>query len=99
MAADKPNGLYSMKEQLGLKSLNRRTFLSRSAHGAALGALGPVLAARRAWSANDRLGMAVIGLRGIGYSHLKRILSRPDTVCLAVCDVDAEFRERAAETV
>ena len=67
-----------------LKSLTRRTFLSRSARGAALGALGPVLAARRAWSAKDRLGMAVIGLRGIGYGHLKRILSRPDTVCVVV---------------
>ncbi len=67
-----------------LKSLSRRTFLSRSARGAALGALVPVLAARRAWSANDRLGMAVIGLRGIGFSHLKRILARPDTVCLVV---------------
>ena len=43
-----------------------------------------MLAARRAWSANDRLGMAVIGLRGIGYGHLKRILARPDTVCLVV---------------
>ena len=82
-----------------LNPLTRRTFLSRSARGAALGALGPVLAARRAWSANDRLGMAVIGLRGIGFSHLKRILSRPDTDCLAVCDVDAEFRQRAAATV
>ena len=43
--------------------------------------------------------MAVIGLRGIGFSHLKRILSRPDAVCLAVCDVDQEFRQRAAATV
>ena len=82
-----------------MNTLSRRTFLSRSASGAALGALGPVLAGRRAWSANDRLGMAVIGLRGIGFSHLKRILSRPDTVCLAVCDVDREFRRRAAATV
>ena len=47
-----------------MKSLTRRTFLSRSARGAALGALGPVLAARRAWSANDRVGLAVIGVRG-----------------------------------
>ena len=82
-----------------LKPLTRRNFLSRSARGAALGALGPVLATRRVWSANDRLGMAVIGLRGIGNSHLKRILERPDTDCLAVCDVDVEFQERAAATV
>ncbi|MYC81336.1 MAG: Gfo/Idh/MocA family oxidoreductase [Acidobacteria bacterium] len=82
-----------------MNQLTRRTFLSRSARGAALGALSPVLAARRAWSANDRLGMAVIGLRGIGFSHLKRILAGPDTDCLAVCDVDREFRERAVETV
>ena len=82
-----------------LKPLTRRNFLSRSARGAALGALAPVLATRRVWSANDRLGMAVIGLRGIGNSHLKRILARPDTDCLAVCDVDVEFQERAAATV
>ena len=77
-------------------SVTRRTFLSRSARAAAL---APVLATRQAWSANDRLGMAVIGLRGIGNSHLKRILARPDADCLAVCDVDQEFRQRAAETV
>ncbi len=82
-----------------LKSLTRRSFLSQSVQGATLGALSPFLSAGSSWSANDRLGLAVIGVRGIGYGHLKRILSRPDTVCLAVCDVDREFLQRAGATV
>ena len=61
--------------------LSRRD-LVKAAAGAALLAPGRVL------GANDRVRVAVVGLRGRGLDHIKKIRETPDVELAAVVDVD-----------
>jgi predicted dehydrogenase len=77
-----------------MSKLTRRDFLSGTALAAASAALGPAarataspLPARRA-GANEKLRMAVIGVRGRGDAHLGAWLKAPDVEVAAVCDID-----------
>ena len=53
----------------------------------------------RGRSVNDRLGVAVMGARGRGKSHLAFFASRRDTRVLYVCDVDSMVGSLRAEQV
>lgn len=82
------------------KNLTRRDFLSSSAAAAAT--LGPLAASgstRRRFAANDRVSCAVIGVRGMGHTHVKMLCGEPGAEVAAICDVDREMAERAAQTV
>lgn len=78
--------------------LDRRDFLSESAFLAAAAALAPAAgslsaaekaAAARKGSANDRLRVAVVGVRGRGMSHVEGFTNRHNCVVTTVCDADS----------
>ncbi len=50
-------------------------------------------------SVNEQLGVAVVGVRGRGNSHLNFFSSRRDTRLLYVCDVDSQVGSRRAQQV
>jgi len=53
--------------------------------------------ARQSRSANDRLGVAIVGVRGRGQSHINAFAGRQDTHVLYLCDPDEQIgRQRAA---
>ena len=61
--------------------LDRRDLLK----GAVVASL---LAPSRVLGANDRVRVAVIGLRGRGFDHIKRLKELPNVEIAAVCDID-----------
>ena len=68
--------------------MERRTFIMAG------GAL-----ALRAYGANDRINLAVIGVGGRGTSHLGMIAKQPNANIAAVCDVNQAQTERASARV
>ena len=73
-----------------MREFSRRSFLRRAAAGVALAAPGVnrLAAFGRERGANDTIGVAVIGLRGRGQSHLHSIATTKGLRLVAVCDVD-----------
>ena len=61
--------------------LNRRDML-KAAAGAAL------LVPQRVLGANDRVRVAVVGLRGRGLDHLRKVKDTPGVELAAVVDID-----------
>jgi predicted dehydrogenase len=81
--------------------LTRRDFLIRSASAVAAGVVGPsVLNEIKAFTgragANDRINVALVGCRGMGWSNLNDFLIHPDVDCVALCDIDKNILERRA---
>ena len=78
-----------------MSKLNRRTFLAGAGVGAASLALGR---ASKAAGPNDRVRVAVVGVRGRGRSHVSAFSNNKNTVVAALCDVDArQFAEPARQ--
>jgi len=82
--------------------INRRQFLDNSARlglGAAAGASLMTLAGRAsATTANDKLALAIVGIRGRGQSLAADFAARPDCHVAWLCDVDASlFESRVAQ--
>lgn len=72
----------------------RRSFLAASLAGAAT-----LCTNRGVLGANDRLGVAVIGVNGMGHVHVRNLAARSDVRLVALCDVDPAVLARAAKTV
>ncbi len=72
--------------------INRREFLKTSAKtGAGLAALGGIsfiTHPERVFGANDRVRVAVCGLHGQGFEHVKEYSKIPNAEIAAACDVD-----------
>jgi predicted dehydrogenase len=72
--------------------VSRRDFLQTgmksSASLAALGSMSFITQPDRVWGANDRVRVAVIGVRGQGFTHIKGYAALPNTEVAAICDVD-----------
>jgi len=70
--------------------VDRRDFLRTGIQcGAGLAALGGVtILPTRVWGANDRVRIAVVGIRGQGGEHLKGFGAVRDAEIAAVCDID-----------
>jgi predicted dehydrogenase len=52
---------------------------------------------RKRISPNDKIGVGAIGINGMGWSDLNAMLkANPDTVCTAICDVDASVLSKRA---
>jgi predicted dehydrogenase len=66
----------------------RRTFLQASGVTA--------LAATRAWAANDRINIAIVGVGGRGRDHINQYAKLGDARIYALCDVDQANLERGA---
>ena len=82
----------------------RREFLDRAAILAAVAAAGPALAAPRAEKskakgANDKLRVAVVGVRSRGINHLNGYLGKNNVEVAAVCDADEGVIGKAMELV
>src|ERR1700694_445690 len=69
--------------------MNRRNFIQSSAIALASG-----MTAR---GANDRINVAVIGVRGRGRDHITSYSKIPDARVAAVCDIDQAQIERAVQ--
>ncbi len=71
-----------------MSDVNRRTFLASAGSGAAALAMGR---GARAAGPNDRLNVAVVGIRGRGGSHISAFSDHKDTTVVALCDVDSRL--------
>ncbi|MFZ9661820.1 MAG: Gfo/Idh/MocA family protein [Chitinophagaceae bacterium] len=53
---------------------------------------------KRRISPNEKIGVGAIGINGMGWSDLNAMLkNNPDTVCTAICDVDASVLKKRAD--
>ena len=86
-----------------MTELTRRQFLEQGlAAAAATGFLYPHVAAaeeKPPRSANERLSVAVIGVRGRGQSHARAFADRPDCQVAYVCDADRSVGAGYAKTL
>lgn len=71
--------------------MQRRDFLSAAAALAAAGATRG--------SPADQVSLAVIGVNGIGHSHVRNLVKRADARISTICDIDQSVAERAGQTV
>ena len=86
---------------------NRRQFLEDSMLAAAAAVtsnpagdlLGGELCRDQSRSPNERLGIATVGVRGRGGSHIGAFAGRPDADVLYVCDVDRQVGEKRIQEV
>src|SRR5215472_9731902 len=69
---------------------NRRNFLKAGAGVAALSLVHP----ERVLGANDRVRLAICGLRGRGLDHIKRFSQVSGVEIAAVCDIDENVISR-----
>ncbi|HUX10648.1 MAG TPA: Gfo/Idh/MocA family oxidoreductase [Terriglobia bacterium] len=82
--------------------ISRREFLKSSAMTgaglAAMGGLGLVGAPGRVLGANERVRVAVCGVRGRGFDHIRGFSRLPNVEVAAICDVDENVaRKRMAD--
>jgi len=70
-----------------------------AAAAAAASSAQPLRAQERAVSANDKIGVAVIGVRGQGNSHIQSFLGDPRCEILCIVDADMQFAQQRAEEV
>jgi predicted dehydrogenase len=73
--------------------LTRRNFIKAPAAAALAGA--PAFLS--AQSANDQVRVGMIGVGGRGTTLLRRVVQSPNVRIVAICDIDPEARDRAAE--
>src|SRR5688500_1905338 len=74
--------------------MGRRRFLQNGAFG-----LGSLLASRPiAWAgAANRVRIAVVGINGMGRSHIRAFSQLPDVEVAAICDVDENLFPKVIE--
>ena len=82
--------------------LTRRSFLKKSSAAVALGMAHslfvPDSVAASKISANDKIRVALIGCRSMGWADLSDFMRYPEVDCVALCDVDRNIlQNRAAE--
>jgi len=85
----------------GSKSVSRREFLKSSAAVAGAAFAWPTIVPSSVFGAaapSNRLTMGCIGLGGQGSGNMKGFNAKKDCAVVAVCDVDADHREKARET-
>ncbi len=75
----------------------RRQFLQAATAGATAVALGG--SARAGRSAADKIVLGIIGPGGMGMAHVTQLCERPDVAIAAVCDVDEQRLQTAADHV
>lgn len=82
-----------------MKHLSRRLFLEESLLAAAAMAAVPAVAAEvapQSKSPNERLNVAVLGVRSRGGAHVKAYAARKDCQITYICDADAAVGEKVA---
>lgn len=80
--------------------VTRRRFIRQSGSLLAGAALSPLYGkAKGRVAAADRLQVALIGCKGMGFYNLTDHLKQPDIACVALCDVDENILRERAKTV
>ncbi len=79
---------------MSLDNVSRRRFMETSAAGASALAMG-MSSAQKAWSANDKVVLGIIGTGGRGRQLLKTLDVVPGVQVAAVCDLIQERAEKA----
>ncbi len=83
-----------------MTTMLRRDFLKQSASTAvAVGTISALSSSSVHAAANDQLAIAVIGVGGMGRSHLRALTALKIARIVTLCDVDPKQSARAAETV
>jgi predicted dehydrogenase len=87
-----------------MHTTTRRRFLRGAFATAGAAILAPAVSTRLAlgagrYAASERVGVGSIGVGGMGSGHLGRYARRQDFAAVAVCDVDTQYRETAAQRV
>lgn len=77
-----------------MTQLSRRNFLRCSALTLAAGTCSVPMISSASGTANDKISVGIIGVRGRGASHIDGFLNNPHTVITYICDVDKEAGER-----
>ncbi len=78
-------------------SLNRRRFITQSTGVAAASFAAPAFVPARAFGANDRINVAVLGVNGRGRDHIRGFMEVPGVQVVTVCDPDAEVAAKRAQ--
>ena len=72
-----------------MESLDRRNFLKTGAGAVAINAAGPMVKKALAKkSANEKINVAVMGIRSRGRAHIRHLLSIPNVNVTKICDID-----------
>lgn len=80
------------------KGMSRRSFFKRSTTGIAAAAAFPTIIPSSAFGANDRVNLAVIGIRGQGNGHIGGFGRIENVQIAALCDVDENlFADRVQQ--
>ncbi|MFC1538099.1 Gfo/Idh/MocA family protein [Candidatus Latescibacterota bacterium] len=79
-------------------NITRRNFLAKSTKTAAGIAAASAVVSNSVLGANDRINVAVIGLRSRGREHCREFMKVPNVRIKTICDADENFfQERAAQ--
>lgn len=80
-------------------TITRRSFLKKSSIAAATGLTMPAYLKSASFgvSANDKINVALIGCRGMGWSNLRSFLNTNEVRCLALCDIDKSVLDSRAK--
>ncbi|MHC4406356.1 MAG: Gfo/Idh/MocA family protein [Planctomycetota bacterium] len=81
-----------------MSRITRRQLVVASLGGAAATAVG-VNSLAKAAAASEQIQVALIGVRGMGHGHIRRLEQRRDVRVAALCDVDQQVLTRAKEAV
>jgi predicted dehydrogenase len=81
-----------MKEK---NNVTRRSFIRKSAGAAALLTM-PTIIPARAFGANDKVRVAVLGVNGRGTSHIEGFSALPNAEVVCLCDPDLEILGKRA---
>lgn len=80
------------------EGVSRRDFLKRTTAGAAIAGAAPEIVPQRAFGANDRINIAVAGIRSRGRNHINSFGEIDNVRVHTLCDPDANlFPERVKE--
>src|SRR4029079_1157827 len=80
-----------------MSRISRRRFLQQSATVGAALAFSPLARAATSGSTNDKLNIGIIGLGWRGGEHMKMFGKLPNVRCAALCDVDTDLLDKAAQ--
>jgi predicted dehydrogenase len=84
--------------------MNRRNFLQKSVVTAAGLGLTPLMGSKFGdiygqTAPTNKVKVALIGCRSMGYSNLNRFLDYPEVECIALCDIDDQWLNKRAQDV
>ncbi len=82
-----------------MNTVNRRSFLKSTATATAAAIAMPTIIPQRAFGANERLHMGLIGSGGRGDWLAQHFTNLEEATVMAVCDVDAKRREKGVELI